>query len=268
MPQGLCEDAITGHGKVSKTTGVYPRLVWSGLAESTLTSYAQQFYALSRTRRLAIEAFFPEALLQRLDDDWLTEFPSASEVSFFWINPLYVSQLIGKLGDRSGKKLELLAQYLMSCMPGCRTRTRLRSGTTDYDVVCAMEGFELDFRSELGRHFVCECKDWRKPADFSVMAKFGRILDATKSRFGILFSKKGITGTGRMKDAELEQAMFFQSTGKVIVVIGLKDLQLVAQGANLIALLRNQYEKVRLDLRGNAADVSARPRRARRRAPK
>ena len=65
---------------------------------------------------------------------------------------------------------------------------RKRSWSTDYDIVCSMEGFEVDFRSELG-YFVCECKDWNQPADFSVMAKFCRVLDSTKSRFGVLFKE-------------------------------------------------------------------------------
>jgi hypothetical protein len=235
-------------GDVPNTVGTHFRLLSSGLTDINFKHYGGALFHLSE--QLKNSECFPETLLQRLnDDDWLTEFPSASEILFFRVNPFYVSQLIDSLGDKSGKNLEHLAQYLMSCMPGCRTRRRQKSGTTEYDVVCAMEGLDLDFRSEFGRHFVCECKDWDAPADFSTMAKFARILDATKSRFGILFSKAGVTGAGKMQFAELEQHMFFQSTGKVVVVIGLSDLKWVADGGNFIALLRNQYEKVRLDLR-------------------
>jgi hypothetical protein len=68
------------------------------------------------------------------------------------------------------------------------------SKSTDYDIICTMEGFDLDFRSELGRYFVCESKDWESPADFTVLAKFCWVLDSIKSRFGILFSKSGISG--------------------------------------------------------------------------
>jgi hypothetical protein len=244
----LCEDAIMHNGDVPNTVGTHFRLLSSGLTDISFKQYGRALFHVSE--QLKSSERFPETLLQRLDDDdWLTEFPSASEILFFRVNPFYVRQLIDGLGEKSGKKLEHLAQYLMSCMPGCRTRRRQKSGTTEYDVVCAMEGLDLDFRSEFGRHFVCECKDWDAPADFSTMAKFARILDATKSRFGILFSKEGVTGAGKMQFAELEQHMFFQSTGKVVVVIGLPDLRWVADGGNFIALLRNQYEKVRLDLR-------------------
>jgi hypothetical protein len=190
----LCEDAISFKGAVSTDTGIYPRLVWRGIAQSTLNRYAKAVSELSEM--VPGEASFPEALLQRLDDDWLTEFPSQNEVSFFRINPMYVRHLLSRLGDETGEALELLAHYLMSCMPGCRARRRLASMSTDYDVVCSMEGIDLDFRSELGRYFVCECKDWSKPANYSVMAKFAHVLNETKSRFGILFSKDGISGSG------------------------------------------------------------------------
>jgi len=111
-----------------------------------------------------------------------------------------------------------------------------------------MEGFDVDFRSELGRYFVCECKDWDAPADFTSLAKFCRVLDSVKSRFGILFSKHGISGEGKNRDAGLEQLKVFQDRGMVIVVIDESDLEQVANGANFISLLRTKYENVRLNL--------------------
>ncbi len=245
----LCEDALREKGVVSPdTTGVYFRLVWGqGLPDEELQRYARRFFELAQ--EMPGEALFPEALLQRVDDGWLTQLPSADEASSYRVNPRYVRHLLEQLGGGTGEALELLAEYFMSCMPGCRTRRRERSGSTDYDIVCAMEGFDVDFRSELGRYFVCECKDWASPADFTVMAKFCRVLDSTKSRFGVLFSRSGISGAGETQFAEREQLKVFQDRGIVIVVLSLADLEKVASGANLIALLRRQYEAVRLDLR-------------------
>ena len=111
-----------------------------------------------------------------------------------------------------------------------------------------MEGFEVDFRSEFGRYFVCECKDWNKPADFTTFAKFCRVLDSTKSKFGIIFSKRGISGEKTAKDAGREQLKVFQDRGMVIIVVDENDLQKVAKGTNFINILRQKYERVRLDL--------------------
>lgn len=115
----LCEDALYCKGDVPATMGIYFRLAWGRLSDVELRRYAGRFYELAQ--QFQDEAIFPEALLQRVDQRWMTEYPSASEASSYWMNPKYVAWLLEKLGDRSGQKLEQLAEYLMSCMPGCRT---------------------------------------------------------------------------------------------------------------------------------------------------
>lgn len=244
----LCEDAISTEGEISpEATGAYFRLVWGhGLQDAELRRYAKRMYDLSL--RNPEDSLYPEWILQELDQDWLTELPAPAEAGVYTANRRYIRHLISMLGEPTGKTLERLADYVMSCMPGCRTKRRQRSGSTDYDIVCSAVGFEVDFRSELGRYFVCECKDWQDPADFTTMAKFCRVLDSTKCRFGILFSKCGISGEGCTRDAEREQLKVFQDRGMVIVVVNEEDLKYVANGGNLIRLLRAKYERVRLDL--------------------
>ncbi len=244
----LVEDAVRENGSISpETTGTYFRSVWGGrLSDAELKRYAKQIAELGNSS--ADEASYPEWVLQQLDNEWISQAPTFEETGVFAANSRYIEYLMRRLGDGTGKSLELLADYLMSCMPGCRTARRQRSGSTDYDVVCSMEGLELDFRSEFGRYFVCECKDWDSKADFTTMAKFCRILDSVKSRFGILFSKQGISGEGKRKFAELEQLKVFQDRGIVIVVVDQKDLERLAEGANFISILRSKYERVRLNL--------------------
>src|SRR5262249_34816233 len=249
----LVEDALRERGVISpETTGTYFRLAWAyGLADQRLQGYAKQFFALAQ--KYPKEALFPEALLQRIDEDWLTELPSTAERSTYRLNPQYVHHLLAQLGNGKGEALEILAQYLMSCMPGCRTMLRKRSWSTDYDIVCSMEGFDVDFRSELGRYFVCECKDWKEPANFTTLAKFCRVLDSVKSRFGVLFSREGLSGEEEYRYAGLEQLKVFQDRAMVIVVMNKSDLEQVANGANFTSLLRTKYENVRLNRRKKPA---------------
>src|SRR2546426_3024510 len=242
----LCEDALRERGQITpETTGTYFRLVWhSGLSHQDLTRYAEATFRLEQEH--PAEAFFPEQILLELDQAWMTEFPSLREALSYPVNELYVTHLQGRLGDKEGKTLELLAQYLMSVMPGCRTYRRRRSYSTDYDIVCSLDGIEIDFRSELGRYFVCEENDWNSPADFSAFAKFARVLDSIKARFGILFSRQGISGEDATRHAAREQLKVFQDRGLVIVVVDDTDLARVANGGNLAAILREKYERVRL----------------------
>jgi hypothetical protein len=246
----LVEDAIRENGVISpEKTGAYFRLVWSGrLSDGELKRYAQRIDELNK--RHALEARFPEWVLQKLDNEWMTQAPDFREAGQFVANTRYIQHLIGQLGEGSCKVLERLARYLVSSMPGCRTLGRVRTPSTDYDVVCSAEGVELDFRSEFGRYFVCECKDKRTPADYSTVAKFCRVLDSVKSRFGILFSTKGISGEGNRRDADLERLKVFQDRGTVIVVVDRHDLERLANGANFISILRTKYERVRLDWTG------------------
>ena len=147
----LCEDALREHGTVTPSTGgIYFRLVWGhGLRDHDFHRYAAEFWRLhSETAETQV---FPEALLQRIDNAWMTELPSPEEAFFYLANEAYATRLLDMFGDGTGHALEFLAEYLLSCMPGCRTLRRQRSASTDYDIVCSLDGVDVDFRSELGR---------------------------------------------------------------------------------------------------------------------
>lgn len=244
----LVDDAIIQKGDISaEKGGIYFRLVWSGLlSDLEIKTYAKRICELEKQNPQ--ESLFPEWVLQQIDQNWVRGAPSADEAGFYITNTRYIRHMLDKLGSERGMVLEQLAEYLICCMPGYRTKRRRRGKATEYDLVCSVDGLEVDFRSEMGRYLVCECKDWKKKADFSSFAKFCRVLDSTKSKFGILFSRSGLTGSRRTTAATREQLKVFQDRGIVIVVIDSKDLDNLAKGENLINLLRDKYESVRLDL--------------------
>ena len=243
-----CEDAILFQGRVDPdSSGTYFRLVWIfGMPDPEVRRYSQEIHYLFQAEPNA--CFFPEWVLQKLDQIWKTETPELQEASTYVANTRYIAHLISALGDSYGKSMERLADYVLACIPGCRTTGRKRSASTEYDIVCSIEGLDIGFLSELGRYFVCECKDTNSPADFSTLAKFCRVLDSTKSKFGILFSKHGISGEGRMLYAERERIKVYQDRGVSIVVINHSDLNYLANGGSLLSLLRAKYEALRLDL--------------------
>ena len=248
-----CEDAINHQGKLEAIVndGFYFRAVWGdGLSHDLLERYVTQIWKLYQSH--SAEAMFAEWVVQQLDQDWMTVYPTPGETGEWRFSPNYVKWLTGKMGDGTGKAMEHLAHYLLSAIPGCRAHMRQRTHSTDLDVAGAFEGPVQDFRSDIGRYFVCECKDWNRPADVTAFAKFSRILDSTKCRFGILFSKKGISGVGETENAEREQLKLFQDRGIVIVVVNESDLNAVSHGANFLTMLRTKYEQVRLDLKAAA----------------
>jgi hypothetical protein len=246
----LCEDAVKNEG--TPEPGTRGRLAWlHGMGLPEIMSYAARVPDISNEDPDLCR--YPEWLLQRLgnetDHGWATESPSAREAGLYYQNRRYLDYLIRNLGDGTGGTLEMLAEYVLQCVPGCRTMRHKYTPSTDHDVVGSVDGAGLDFRSELGRYFLCECKDWTAdPADFSTIAKICRVLDSVKARFGILFSKKGLSGEGKNRYASREQLKAFQDRGIVIVVVEEKDLKAVAQGASFTTMLRRKYEHVRLDL--------------------
>lgn len=244
-----CEDAIAHKGTVpAETTGVYFRLVLKyGISNDEISRYAAEVWTLFKRKRS--EALFPEWILQQLDQRWMTEYPSLHEAAMYVITPHYVRHLLSCIGGGDGKALEQLGRYLLGSIPGCRASKAKPSHSTDYDILCTLEGTDIDFRSELGRYFICECKDWKRAANVTAFAKFCYVLHSTKCRFGILFSKRGITGSGRTRDAEREQLKVFQDLGMAVVVVSLSDLERLASGANFITMLREKYETRRFDLR-------------------
>lgn len=246
----LCEDAIRdldSVGHLDKAEGgVYFRLAFQwGMPDSVIDAYAQRLNELSKED--PTNSFFPEWMLQSIDNNWNIAIPTQLEAFTYSISRAYVKYLYDKLGSGTGKELEYLSEHLLMGIPGCRTYRRVNTRSTDYDIVCAMECNYADFRKEIGTYFICECKDWDKPINFSSIAKFCRVLDSVKCKFGIVFSKNGITGDKEVKFADVERLKVFQDRGMVILVIDSNDITSIQSGINFIVMLRAKYEDIRLD---------------------
>ncbi len=252
----LCDEA--SRREVQPTDGSYQRLlVFFGMLETEIQRYAGLIRILaadgSEYRR------FPESVLLDLDDDWMSETPSIQESSQYFLTTNYLRYLLSKLSwfhehknedsAAKGHILERLAAYTLFCMPGARIRLRVKEdGTgTDHDVVCTLEGHTVDFRTELGRYLIAECKAHKeKKTPLDVAAKFARALTKVKSKFGILFCPQGITGQFKDENAQKEQLDLFRDSGIVMILLTEENLQHVGNGRNLINILRFKYDQIRL----------------------
>lgn len=242
-----CEDAIQTAGNIPiENTCSYFRAVWEhGISDEDFHRYARDAWTAAQKEPEAMR--FPEWALQDLDQNWMTEYASTAEASLYVANSDYCACLLSKLGSGDERALERLAHYLLNCVPGFRAKMRMRTHSTEYDVYCAIEGPTHDFRSELGRYFICECKDWKHPANVTAILKFSSVLRAAKCRFGIMFSRYGITGQTDLEDAK-RQLLRLTEGGIIVLIVTESDLQNIAKGSNFFSILRDQYERTLLDL--------------------
>lgn len=249
-----------------------------GIPEPEVERYAKEAYEIFKELPDAQHPF-PEAILCKLDQNWKTGVPSEKEYGLCFANGAFIAFLLKhidkvandlqaikkqkkegtyKTSDdeeykpstkMQGDLLELLGRYLMSTMPGARINEtsiwQAHTGT-DYDVVCSLDGFQVDFRTEFGRYFICECKAHTDEIPFDIIAKFGRVLSSVRSKFGIVFSLKGLTGAASADNARAEQLNIYRDSGIIIVSLDKDDLLEVARGKNFINLLRQKYDDIRL----------------------
>ena len=248
------EDAIRDSGSFKRDSGVYPRLSYHlGMNNDEINELGQKLYEIYQKNPQTVT--YPEYYLQIYGDAWKTTLTSVEEQSIWDLNRYYFRQLLTNIGDNTGKSLEDLAEYLLMCLPGARVKKRVKTHSSDIDVLCTLDGFFYDFRMELGRYIICECKNWKKKANFTTVAKFMRVLDSAKCKTGILFSKRGISGTKRRKDAEIEIIKYFHEREKIVIVISEQDLMRIASGESFISILRDKYENIKFDLYSNTKPI-------------
>jgi len=153
--------------------------------------------------------------------------------------------------DSKKRSLEQFAARLLEILPFIRCKhTCLRTRSSEIDIVCEIAPSEghciLD---EFGRHFLVECKNWRKPAGAKEVRDFLGKLQATRCKLGLLFSAKGITGKAHGADAVAAIRSAFDRDGTTIVVLSEDDFaSLMSSALEFSALLDFKLDRVRFDL--------------------
>ncbi|MBL0187528.1 MAG: hypothetical protein IPP97_17485 [Candidatus Obscuribacter sp.] len=254
----LMDESRLWNGKVGPNHSSFIQLTLThAIPSKKIHSLAKQ--ASQHTRKLPALTQFPEAMLLSIDESWKSPTVNPTEANEFFISSTYLKHLCNSMEQirkqkkkgwkqKSGRLFEHIARYLLSLIPGVRTAGNIMvAGTaTDFDVLCSWEGFRVNFLQECTSYFVAECKCYTDPIAFSIIAKFARILDEVRCNFGILFTLTGITGQGKMANAEAEQQFLYLNRGVCILIVTLKDILSVAAGENFFEMLRSKYEAVRV----------------------
>jgi hypothetical protein len=133
-----------------------------------------------------------------------------------------------------GDRLEEVAFYLFSLLPGCVPRRNLRdlAGASEYDLVVSnMSPTSSLIGDVFGRDFLIECKNWNRTVGAEHVGYFLFRMGLTHCRFGVILSGQGITA-GAIGDAYAEALVrrAFHEHGSACVVVSMTDLEDLASG--------------------------------------
>ncbi len=154
------------------------------------------------------------------------EFP-ISKAYFATLVELYRAENSDK--NKKGQSLETLASYLMSLLPGCIPRRNLFDedlvGETDILVHNLSPKPHL-VTELLGRDFLIECKNTEQGVGVSDVGYFLYRMRLCHVKFGIIFSKTGITGSGTQNEMAARALIrrAFHEDGNLCVIIDDTDL--------------------------------------------
>lgn len=149
-----------------------------------------------------------------------------------------------------GDALEKLAAYLLMLIPGWLPLPKVEDEkkTTEIDLVVRNIYPNNNLMADVfGRHFVVECKNWKKPVGSRDVGYFLNKIRQSHASFGIIFSKQGITGDNEEeKSAKELTRRAFHEDKSVCIVISYEDLKRIESGETTFrSLLLELFEEFR-----------------------
>ena len=156
---------------------------------------------------------------------------------------------VGTLSQTStkGTALEDLATYLLLLVPGLIPARNLLDDRLAFesDLVVRDLGGPVGVTSQLmGQDILIECKNWKVPVGVQQVGYFLYRMHLTHTRFGIIFSKKGITGSKDDKAAHDLIRKAFHEDGDVCIVVNSVDIDaLITRQTTIRALLLGRSQR-------------------------
>jgi hypothetical protein len=216
---------------------------------------------------------FPEEVVRALSKSEVTRhilFQAISSNECPLTNP-YFSILLKKVHNASlaekGEWLENLAMYLALLLPGCLPLCNVEDEdkASEHDIVVRNLYPNSTLTSEiLGRHFLIECKNRNAAIGSPDVGYFLYRMKLTHTRFGIIISSQGITGsigkTEKAATALIRRA--FHEDDSVCVILNDDDLRaLECMEKSFLGIILERIEKLRFGAPRSESKTSKRPKR-------
>jgi len=160
---------------------------------------------------------------------------------------------LARTNDEKKIALELFAARTFDSDPRIRTKYRnLRTRSSEIDLLCITEAPARDFWSDIGRHFLVECKNWKKPVGAKEVRDFLGKLQKTRISFGVFFSRLGITGVAHGTDAYLEIHSAYDRDGIIVALVTLSDIENCSDFGEVLRIIETRADMIRFDIKSEA----------------
>ena len=160
----------------------------------------------------------------------------------------YVRYLVGQIRaghGQAGALLQKLALSVIRSVPGFRVAEHFRGKGGEYDILVGNSNPPGEPLRWIDDFFLVECKDTQKRVSEKELGHFLSKLNLTKTRTGIIVSKRGLSGAARKTNATRDQGLAFSEMRVVVLCLDLEDFATLGGAMDFLALLQRRYEHLR-----------------------
>lgn len=161
------------------------------------------------------------------------------------------------LNGLKGKSLEELATYLLKISGDLfEVKQNLRTTTNEIDQVFipTQKAKVLIANGIIDKHyelFLGECKNYNKSVDVTYVGKFCSLLLTNQIKFGLLFSYRGISGSGWSNASGLVKKFYLHKEKDedryCIIAFSKDDFIAIDNGENFLQIVEDKLLSLRLD---------------------
>lgn len=196
----------------------------------------------------------PELLIFKMREEGY-QIPRYSDYRYYHPSYPYLREQYDRIKETDDStEWEKFAAFLFSSVEGFEPILDVKPGHSSYQFDVVIRNVTPhDFSiSWLGEYFAIECKYYgKKSVGTEVLDHFASKLKYHDFKCGIIFTKTPISGW-KTKSGEvagrLVQTKIFNRQGLIIFDLSKEDIESILDGRNLIEVLIEKYEKVRLEL--------------------
>lgn len=146
-----------------------------------------------------------------------------------------------------GERLERLVAFLLSTIPGMRPRQRViaQGQSAETDLVATLVGESMFPLPERTMVWLAECKNWDSAVPSKEVGAFFAKMRLTKTTFGLLVVKSGVTGAGTDTHGERLNRDLAMQDGQVCLVVSDEEIRALGASGTFRAFVDSRYERWR-----------------------